>query len=127
MKLIVAGSRTIPVDFNFVWQSISSLVAYRSEVEELVSGGCPNGPDKAAKDLAQFHWHCKYKEFPAVWDLHGKAAGPIRNRQMAEYGDALLLIWDGKSRGSTNMKKEMLALGKPVYEVIISRHNLVKE
>jgi len=58
-------------------------------------------------------------EFPADWDTHGRAAGPIRNKQMAEYGDALLLIWDGESRGSANMKSNMKKLGKPVYEIII--------
>jgi hypothetical protein len=40
---------------------------------------------------------------------------------MAEYADALLLIWDGKSRGSLNMKQQMLKLEKPVYEVIVKK------
>lgn len=66
----------------------------------------------------------KYKEFPADWKAHGKAAGPIRNKQMAEYADALLLIWDGESKGSASMKNEMLKLNKPVYEVIIKRTNV---
>jgi hypothetical protein len=38
---------------------------------------------------------------------------------MAEYADALLLIWNGESRGSANMKENMVKLGKPVYEVIL--------
>ncbi len=59
------------------------------------------------------------KEFPPDWEKHGKAAGPIRNKEMAEYADALLLIWDGKSRGSASMKKEMEKLEKPIYEVIL--------
>jgi hypothetical protein len=37
---------------------------------------------------------------------------------MAEYGDALLLIWDGKSKGSKNMKARMKGMQKPVFEVI---------
>lgn len=39
-------------------------------------------------------------------DGYGRAGGPIRNAKMAEYGDALLLIWDGKSRGSQSMLRE---------------------
>jgi hypothetical protein len=44
--------------------------------------------------------------FPAKWDKYGKAAGPLRNREMAAYADALILVWDGKSRGSANMLAE---------------------
>ena len=44
--------------------------------------------------------------FPADWDGLGKGAGHIRNKQMAEYATDLLLIWDGKSRGSKNMLEE---------------------
>ena len=41
--------------------------------------------------------------FPANWETHGRAAGQIRNKKMAARADALLLIWDGKSRGSRSM------------------------
>ena len=38
----------------------------------------------------------KHVRFDTDWNKHGRAAGPIRNKQMAEYGDALLIIWDGE-------------------------------
>jgi hypothetical protein len=41
---------------------------------------------------------------------------------MAEYADALLLIWDGESKGSLNMKQRMIGLKKPVYEVVLKRY-----
>lgn len=66
----------------------------------------------------------KLTKFPADWDKFGKAAGHIRNKQMAEEADALLLIWDGESKGSANMKKEMLFKNKPVYEVILKTYNV---
>lgn len=40
---------------------------------------------------------------PADWEAHGKAAGPRRNRKMAEYAAAVIALWDGKSRGTRNM------------------------
>jgi hypothetical protein len=43
---------------------------------------------------------------------------------MVDYADVLLLIWDGESRGSKNMKETMIKLGKPVYEVILRKHNV---
>lgn len=66
----------------------------------------------------------KLTKFPADWEKFGKVAGHIRNKQMAEEGDALLLIWDGESKGSANMKDNMIKLGKPVYEVILKTHNV---
>lgn len=41
--------------------------------------------------------------FPAHWRRWGAAAGPIRNRLMAERADALIAVWDGESRGTASM------------------------
>ena len=43
------------------------------------------------------------KEFPADWKGLGKGAGHIRNKQMGDYADALIAVWDGESRGTKNM------------------------
>lgn len=59
------------------------------------------------------------KLFPADWDKYGNPAGPIRNRQMAKYAHALVLIWDGKSRGSKNMREEATRRGLRIIEVRI--------
>lgn len=45
-------------------------------------------------------------EFPADWVRDGKlVAGALRNQRMAEYADALILIWNGVSSGSRDMLK----------------------
>ena len=62
------------------------------------------------------------KVFEADWKTYGGRAGPIRNAKMAVYASALLLIWDGKSIGSADMKRQMQALGKPVYEIILKQN-----
>ncbi len=84
--------------------------------------GMAKGIDLSGKRCAEYIG-IPIKEFPADWGKHGKAAGHIRNTEMANYADALLLIWDGESRGSANMKYQMNQLGKPVYEVILRKHN----
>lgn len=43
-----------------------------------------------------------FKLFPADWEKYGKAAGPIRNQQMAEYGN-VLLAFDRGTKGTKNM------------------------
>lgn len=52
---------------------------------------------------------------PNQWNTLGKAAGCIRNREMAELADAAVIVWDGKSKGTKNMIAEMNRLQKPYY------------
>jgi hypothetical protein len=125
MKLIIAGGRDIKVSKEFIKEVLRHNHLYFGRNNEIVSG-CANGIDLCGEEYAN-HWNIDVKRFPADWETHGKAAGPIRNKQMAEYADALLLIWDGESHGSANMKKEMLKLGKPVYEVILRKHGISQD
>ena len=121
MKLIIAGGRNLRTDDDFINECLF-MFNIKENVEEVISGTA-RGADRAGEDwalnLAQEDM--PVIKFPADWDEYGKAAGHIRNKEMAEYADALLLIWDGESRGSANMKKEMKKLGKPIYEVILTK------
>jgi hypothetical protein len=125
-KVIVAGSRDLEVDVYFIEACIARLVLdlkWKSKVVEIVSGGA-KGMDASGERYANaFELDCI--KFPANWDLYKAGAGPIRNMQMADYADALLLIWDGSSKGSANMKTTMQKLNKPVFEVIIQFKGLV--
>lgn len=120
MKLIIAGSRDIQYLAELTIENIISYFMNRFKIKEVVSGGA-RGVDACGLDFAKT-FDIKVTIFKPDWEQYGKAAGPIRNRQMAEYADALLLIWDGKSKGSKNMKEEMSKLSKPVYEVILKKH-----
>ena len=116
MKLVIAGSRDLSVSVDFIAETLDKLKLFPTEI---VSGGA-RGIDSCAQRYAQDQ-RMMFALFEADWNKNGKAAGPIRNLSMALYGDALLLIWDGKSKGSANMKSNMVALKKPVYEVIIKQ------
>ncbi len=121
MKLIIAGSRTIHLSPDQIKDIICLHGGHPTDPDEIVSGKA-DGIDYSGEIFAD-QYHIPVKEFPADWDKHGKPAGHIRNKQMADYADALLLIWDGESKGSANMKENMLKLKKPVYEVILKSHN----
>jgi len=105
IKLIVAGCRDYnnKTDFEEVLsrKTVDLLVSFPDQQIEIVSGGA-TGADAMAKGFAKLYQY-EYKEFPADWKQHGKAAGPIRNQQMAEYGTHLLAFWDGKSKGTRDM------------------------
>lgn len=124
MKLVIAGGRDLHIHWSFLDSIIGNVFFWDDdeEISEIVSGGA-TGIDTAAKQLAMaYDEEVDYIEFRAEWDKYGKAAGPKRNELMAEYGDALLLIWDGESRGSRNMRSNMKRLGKPIYEIIIKEN-----
>lgn len=54
--------------------------------------------------------------YPAQWKRFGNDAGPIRNLEMLDHpAEALLAIWDGKSRGTGNMISLAKARGIPVH------------
>jgi hypothetical protein len=109
MKLIIAGGRDI-TDYSLV---LSALAESGFQPTEIVSGMAP-GVDTLAIQYANEN-NLPLKEFYAQWHLFGRSAGPRRNRQMAEYGDALLAIWDGESRGTKNMIEEATKRNLQVY------------
>lgn len=111
MKLIIAGCRDMD-DAGIVHEAILES-NFGPQVTEVVSGGA-QGVDSCGESLAELSG-LPVKVFRADWNKHGKAAGPIRNREMAKYADALVAVWDGQSSGTKNMIDEMKALGKPVF------------
>jgi len=115
MKLIIAGTRHLDVSTSFINDVLGNCLLSRQDISEVVCG-MARGIDTCGKLWAKA-WSIPVAEFPADWNKYGKSAGVIRNSEMAKYGDALLLIWDGVSKGSSNMKGHMKY--KTIYEVII--------
>ena len=56
---------------------------------------------------------------PSEWSDNPRMAGMNRNERMGLYGDVLVALWDGKSRGTEHMINYMKSLGKPVYVEIV--------
>lgn len=85
-----------------------------------VLSGCAKGADALGIQWANEHG-IPIMRFPADWDTYGKAAGPIRNKEMVmtakkgsqqratiaqenEFAKAILIaFWDGKSKGTRNI------------------------
>jgi len=105
-KIIIAGGRNFENYQLLKLQCDAILSRLRSEGSEIqiVSGGA-NGADKLGERYAQERKFI-VKIFEANWDIDGKAAGPIRNKLMAEYGTHLIAFWDGKSMGTDNMIRQ---------------------
>ena len=109
MKVVIAGSRDI-VDYDVLLKAIE-LCPF--EIAEVVSGRA-RGVDTLGERYAKEH-HLKLHLFPADWKKFGNRAGPIRNGQMADFADAVLCVWDGKSTGTRNMMKQATDRALPLY------------
>lgn len=99
LKVIIAGSRTYN-NYSELCEVCDHMLSKHKEVE--VVSGTADGADKLGEKYAQERGYA-IKRFPADWDKHGKSAGAIRNKDMADYADALIAFWDGQSPGTKNM------------------------
>jgi len=119
-KVIIAGTRSFN-DYEFLKQKCDYYL--KNEDNIVIVSGKASGADSLGEQYAQEKKY-KIKEFPADWsnlDLkpsiirkrsdgttYNAYAGIHRNEEMAKYADALILFYDGKSKGS----KAMLELAK---------------
>lgn len=112
MKVIIAGSRDIREPIK-VHDAIAAAVIKIPIITEVVCGEA-EGVDKIGKAWAKAA-NIPIKSFPADWKTWGKVAGFKRNRDMADYADALIAVWDGKSKGTHDMIELMAEMNKPIY------------
>ncbi|QDP66524.1 MAG: hypothetical protein Tp1111DCM1126091_30 [Prokaryotic dsDNA virus sp.] len=99
MKVIIAGGRDFN-DYALMKRKLDHLFSKRMP-DEIVSGNA-RGADALGERYAKEH-SIDLKLFPANWSEHGRAAGHIRNAEMANYGTHLVAFWDKRSRGTLNM------------------------
>lgn len=114
MRVVIAGSRT----FYYMYRLEESIKKSGLDITEVVCG-MARGVDELGYRWAREH-DIPIKEFPADWNRYGKAAGPIRNKEMAEYSDAAIVLMYPDSRGSANMVLCMHELNKPSFVVYLS-------
>lgn len=109
MKTIIAGSRSITS-----YQEVEEAIRLSHfKITEVVSG-CAQGPDTIGQMWAS-NAGIPIKKFPADWDRFGKAAGIIRNTEMAKYAEALIAVWDTQSKGTEFMIAAARKLGLKVF------------
>ena len=121
-RVIIAGSRKFN-DYKKMLAVLNYLGIHlinSIDPVEIISGHAL-GADSLGERFAKVY---KYplKLFPADWNKYGKAAGPIRNEQMAKYAaeaDRRMLIAFpiGESRGTKNMIRMAKQYGLETYVI----------
>lgn len=85
----------------------------KEDIQIIFSGGT-TGPDQLGISLAR-ELEIDYKVFLPKWKLQDKAAGPLRNLQMAREATHAFIIWNGISTGTKNMIENVKKMGLQLY------------
>ena len=104
MKLQIVGSRSIT---NF---DLSPYIS--ADVDTVISGGA-GGIDSLAERYADTHRLSKYILRPR-YNFYGRFAPLKRNKEMVDMADAVLVIWDGCSKGTQYTLKYTKKINKPI-------------
>lgn len=97
-RVIVTGGR------DYAREKTIFKILDAAKPSVVIQGGCKTGADRLARKWA---WRNQVptETYDANWRKHGKAAGPIRNEQMAKEANADWVIAFHGGKGTDNMKK----------------------
>lgn len=119
MIVIIAGSRHIN-DYEAVVRAVKKS-GWADRITEVVSGKA-RGVDTLGERWAN-SIGIPIKDMPVTreeYRILGRWQAPkARNTRMADYADALILVWDGVSGGSKDMYEKADARGLPIYKHIV--------
>lgn len=113
MRVIIAGSRYFT---NHDYDTLEDACLCSGYwFTAVISGAAPGGDTLGERFARKFH--IPLERYPADWDTYGDSAGPKRNHYMATKigAEALVALWDGKSRGTKNMIQLSRQHGLLVY------------
>jgi predicted Rossmann fold nucleotide-binding protein DprA/Smf involved in DNA uptake len=101
----VVGSRTV-AHCAPLWARLADLAPAL-----VVSGGAA-GADRVAAEWARAHG-CPLRELRPDYQTHGASAPHVRNSEIVAAANLVLVVWDGRSRGTLSAARHALRLGKP--------------
>lgn len=113
MKVIIAGSRYYPGYFKSEHLAILEKFKVELPITTVIAGGC-RGVDKNAIIWAKNN-NLPFIEMAADWDHYGKAAGPMRNHEMAKLANAVILFPGGL--GTANMFLIAKSKNLPIFTI----------
>ena len=109
MRTIIAGSRD-----NVCYNDLLEALAATEWQPTVVISGTARGADRLGERWAKEN-DITTELYPADWDKHGKSAGYKRNAEMARNAEALIALWDHKSKGTKHMIDLATKAGLVVY------------
>jgi hypothetical protein len=112
LRVLVCGSRDWPSHAP-IWKRLDELLSTAEGGIAVIEGGAPGADNLAAAWSERVG--CDHTTVRADWMAHGRAAGPIRNRQMLDLEPDLVLAFQcGDSPGTQDTIDEARRRGIPV-------------
>jgi hypothetical protein len=99
VRVLVTGGRTFN-DRDWLWAGLDLLSETIGGITEIIEGGA-TGADVRAHEWA-LRRGVKVTTVEALWDVHGRSAGYIRNSEMADMKPDVVLATPG-GKGTANM------------------------
>ena len=124
-RVIIAGSR----DYNNYEKLRNYCDNYLHEHlkndEVIIISGHTKGADYLGERYA-IERGLKFEIFPALWNIHGKKAGMLRNIEMARIADALITFpcIGSENKGTLHMLKTAQKFRLPEITVVDYMYNL---
>lgn len=101
-RVIIAGSRSFN-DYELLREHCLSVLQEKMKTHRIIIvSGHAHGADSLGERFAK-EFSLPFELHPAKWSLLGKAAGMVRNAEMAKCSDELIAFWDGESSGTRHM------------------------
>lgn len=123
MRVLICGCRTYTSDLvlDSLVFGLNAVLDLAHDEALVVIEGEAKGADTLAREAAEA-CGAEVDAYPANWEKFGKAAGPIRNKQMLDEGKPEFVIAfldrpESESKGTANMIQQSMKAGLPVYVI----------
>ncbi len=100
IRVLICGDR------NWKDRELIQAIIAALDVEVIIEGEA-RGADTLAREVAQ-EYNIPVLAFPAEWSKYGRAAGPIRNKQMLDEGRPDLVVAFHNNITASKGTKDML-------------------
>jgi cysteine synthase len=116
-RYLICGGREFE-DYALMEKALRALILHPEDA--VVIQGAARGADTLAARWAQCNG-VPCEAYPANWELHGRAAGPIRNQQMLDEGKPDVVIAFPGSAGTRDMVMKARKAG--LVAICVTGHN----
>lgn len=126
MKTVITGSYFINLSSTAISDLIQNFPVSKKvenhQVSEIISGGDFHGIDSVIETWAESLTAANGKPVPILQFIPdiflGSEARIKRNLRMADYGDCLIIIWDGVDPDIKHLRESFQVRGKPIFEIV---------
>ena len=113
MRVAIVGSRDL--------KAVDIEKHLPTETEEIVSGGAV-GVDSCAAEYAKKSG-IRLVEFLPQYARYGKAATIVRNKEIVDYSDKVIVFWNGSSKGALSVIEYAQKIGKAIEIVLCEKES----